>query len=242
VYPIFRLAVLALLRLFVICVYAAKAQRVSHMLVEHAVVSSHCQNSISACAKKRISNVKLMEIAETDGHKSPIRHQTSVDKRSTEAAMTPGYIFIVHPDGRQQAIPMRAGLLRIGSAPDNDLVLAGIAAHHATIRCDDEGDLLITIGGCDMRSSAATMEIELPRVFATALLTRIGGYALRYQPAALPSYQQSHAAAPLDDAATLLHALLDQRIVWADAQPGQTEPHEAITIEMQALRRLPRGE
>lgn len=156
--------------------------------------------------------------------------------------MTPSYIFISHPDGRQQAIPMRAGLLRIGSAPDNDLVLAGIAARHATIRCDDQGDLLITIGGRDTRSSAAAMEIELPRAFATAMLARIGGYELRYQPAAQPSYHQSHADAPLDDAATLLHALLDQRIVWADAQPGPTEPHEAITIEMQALRGLALGE
>ncbi|MEO7909407.1 MAG: FHA domain-containing protein [Roseiflexaceae bacterium] len=152
--------------------------------------------------------------------------------------MTPGYIFISHPDGRQQAIPMRAGLLRIGSAPDNDLVLAGIAARHATIRCDDQGDLLITVGGRD----AAGMEIELPRAFATAMLARIGGYALRYQPAARPSYHQSHANSPPDDAATLLHALLDQRIVWADAQPGAAEPHEAITIEMQALRGVARGE
>jgi hypothetical protein len=135
-------------------------------------------------------------------------------------------------------------MLRIGSAPDNDLVLAGagIAARHATIRCDDEGDLLITIGGRDMRSSAAAMEIELPRAFATAMLARIGGYALRYQPAARPSYNQSHADAPPDDEATLLHALLDQRIVWADAQQGQPEPHEAITIEMQALRGVALGE
>src|SRR5438128_2433342 len=103
--------------------------------------------------------------------------------------MTSGYIFISHPDGRQQAIPLRAGLMRIGSAPDNDLVLAGpgIAARHATIRCDDQGDLLITIGGRDTRSGAAAMEIELPRAFATAMLARIGGYALRYQPAAQPS-------------------------------------------------------
>ena len=157
--------------------------------------------------------------------------------------MTPGYIFILHPDGRQQAIPLRAGMLRIGSAPDNDLVLAGagIAPRHAIIRCDDEGDLLITIGGRDTRSTAA-MEIELPRAFATAMLTRIGGYALRYQPAAPPSYHQSHAAASSDDAATLLHALLDQRIVWADTQPRQAEPHEAITIEMQALRGIALGE
>jgi hypothetical protein len=158
--------------------------------------------------------------------------------------MTPGYIFISHPDGRQQAIPLRAGVLQIGSAPDNDLVLAGagIAARHATIRCDDEGDLLITVGGRDTRSSAAAMEIELPRAFATAMLARIGGYALRYQPAVRPSYNQLQADAPPDDEATLLHALLDQRIVWADAQQGQAEPHEAITIEMQALRGVALGE
>jgi FHA domain-containing protein len=155
-----------------------------------------------------------------------------------------GYIFISHPDGRQQAIPLRAGVLQIGSAPDNDLVLAGagIAPRHATIRCDDEGDLLITVGGRDTRSSAAAMEIELPRAFATAMLARIGGYALRYQPAVRPSYTQLQADAPPDDQATLLHALLDQRIVWADAQQGQAEPHEAITIEMQALRGVALGE
>jgi hypothetical protein len=157
--------------------------------------------------------------------------------------MTPGYILISHPDGRQQAISLRAGMLRIGSAPDNDLVLAGagIVARHATIYCDDQGDLLITVSGRDTHTAAA-LEIELPRAFATAMLTRIGGYALRYQPAAPPSYHQAQAAAPPDDAATLLHALLDQRIVWADTQPGQAEPHEAITIEMQALRGVALGE
>jgi hypothetical protein len=158
--------------------------------------------------------------------------------------MTASYILIAHPDGRQQAIPMRAGLLRIGSAPDNDLVLvgAGIAARHATIRCDDQGDLLIIIGGRDPRSGAAAMEIELPRAFATAMLVRIGGYTLRYQPAAQPSYHQSHAAAPPDEEATLLRALLDQRIVWADLQQEQPEQHEAITIEMQALRGIVQDE
>ena len=157
--------------------------------------------------------------------------------------MTPGYIFVSHPDGRQQAIALRAGMLRIGSAPDSDLVLAGvgIAARHATIRCDDEGDLLITIGGRDTRSGAAAMEIELPRAFATAMLVRISGYTLRYQPAMRPSYQQLQTAAPNDEA-TLLHALLDQRIVWADPPPGRPEPHEAITIEMQALRGVVPGE
>jgi hypothetical protein len=158
--------------------------------------------------------------------------------------MTHGYILIAHPDGRQQAIALRAGTLRIGSAPDSDLVLAGagIAARHATIRCDSEGDLLITIGGCDPRSSVAAMEIELPRAFATAMLVRVGGYALRYQPATRPSYSSLQAAAPLDDESTFLHALLDQRIVWAEPQPIQAEAHEAITMEMQALRGAGLGE
>jgi hypothetical protein len=165
--------------------------------------------------------------------------------------MTPSYILITHPDGRQQAIPLRAGLLRIGSAPDNDLVLGGpgIAARHATIRCDDEGDLLITIGGRDARASAPALEIELPRAFATALLARIGGYTLRYQPAARPSrhrphadhWMRPHADAPADDEATLLRDLLDQRIVWVDDPPDRAESHDAVTIEMQALRGVALG-
>src|SRR5689334_9531542 len=101
--------------------------------------------------------------------------------------MTPGYILIAPPNGRQQVIALRAGTLRIGCAPDNDVVLAGagIAAHHATIRCDGDGDLLISICGRNGRGTAA--EIELPRAFATAMLVRIGGYALRCQPATRPS-------------------------------------------------------
>jgi hypothetical protein len=150
--------------------------------------------------------------------------------------MTYSSIMIAHPDGRQQTIALRAGTLRIGSAPDNDLVLAGagIAARHATIRCDDDGDLLITIGGSEPCCLAA-MKIELPRAFATAMLLRIGGYTLRYLPPARPSYMALQAAS-LDDQATFLHALLDRRIVWAEPQPRQTEAHEAITMEMQALR------
>jgi hypothetical protein len=39
-----------------------------------------------------------------------------------------------------------------------------------------------------------------------------------------------------------LHALIEQRIIWADAQPAQAKPHEAVTIEMQALREAACGE
>jgi hypothetical protein len=164
--------------------------------------------------------------------------------------MTFGYVLITHPDGRQQAIALRAGILRIGSAPDNDLVLAGpgIAPRHATIRCDDEGDLLITIGERDARTRAAAVEIELPRAFATAMLTRMGGYALRYQPAARPNPcrpQAEHwlrsADAPVADD-TLLDDLLDQRIVWIDEENDRATSHEAVTIEMQAWRGVALGE
>jgi FHA domain-containing protein len=165
--------------------------------------------------------------------------------------MTPSYILITHPDGRQQAIPLRAGTLRIGSAPDNDLVLAGpgIAPWHATIHCDDEGDLLLTLGGREARNGAPALEIELPRAFATALLARMGGYALRYQPAARPSHQRSHADhwmrsyadAPADESA-LLSELLDQRIIWLDEAPERAGSHEAVTIEMQTLRGAALGE
>ena len=159
--------------------------------------------------------------------------------------MTPGYILISHPDGRQQAIPLRAGLLRIGSAPDNDLVLAGagIAARHATIRCDDRGRLAdhnrwaryAQQRGGRWRSSCRAPSRR--PCWCGSAATRCA----TSRPRGL-SYNSLQAAAPPDDQATLLHALLDQRIVWADAQPGRAEPHEAITIEMQALRGVGVGE
>jgi hypothetical protein len=158
--------------------------------------------------------------------------------------MISAYILIAQLDGRQQIMPLRAGVLRIGSAPDNDLVLsgAGIAAHHATIRCNDQGDLLLTIGGRDTHGNVAATEIDLPRAFATAMLVRIGGYTLRYQPAVRPSFQQLQANVPVDDESMLLHALLDQWIVWDDLAQESAEQHEAITIEMQALRGVVQGE
>jgi hypothetical protein len=170
--------------------------------------------------------------------------------------MPNGQMLVTHPDGREQAIPIGCGALRLGSAHDNDLVMAGpgITQRHATIRCDDQGDLLITIGGQDARTSSlslrpdsASLEIELPRAFAPAALLRIGGYVLRYQPADRPdthaSRCQAHtderhnsgASARADDEISLLRELLDQRIVWADDTPDHVTSHEAATIEMPAL-------
>ena len=162
--------------------------------------------------------------------------------------MTLSYILVIHPSGLEQAISLPAGIVRVGSAPDNDLVLTGpsIAPHHAIIRCDEEGDLLISVGGGDARSAAAALEVELPRAFATAMLARIGDYVLRYQPAARPSRNQSQTdqwmCAPADEQTTLLGNLLDQRIVWLEDATEQAKPHEAITVEMQVLHGVTLGE
>jgi len=82
------------------------------------------------------------------------------------------------------------------------------------------------------------------------LLARIGGYALRYQPAARPSrhrpqaehWIQANVDAPAADESRLLRDLLDQRIVWVDEESDRAESHEAVTIEMQALRGVVVGE
>src|SRR5262245_38702701 len=65
-----------------------------------------------------------------------------------------GSISVAYPDGRQKEMRLSAAGLRIGSAPDNDLVVAGrgVAPHHAVIDCG-EGFCAIT----DVGSSAGTL-------------------------------------------------------------------------------------
>ncbi|HEX9372290.1 MAG TPA: FHA domain-containing protein [Roseiflexaceae bacterium] len=160
--------------------------------------------------------------------------------------MTSGHMLVTHPDGREQAIPLRDGRLRIGSAPDNDLVIAGpgIAPHHAIIRFDDRGDLIISIAGCDLRGGSAGLEIDLPRAFAPAVLARVAGHVLSFQPErsrttrplSAAAIQKAGSSAPADDGADLLYALLQQDDVWTMAMPpAQSDSHEAITLEMPAL-------
>jgi hypothetical protein len=50
-------------------------------------------------------------------------------------------LLITYPDGWQRAVAIGTHGLRIGRAPDNDLVISvpGVAAYHAIIRCDHHG-------------------------------------------------------------------------------------------------------
>lgn len=146
-----------------------------------------------------------------------------------------GHWLVTHPSGRQEAIPLRASELRIGSAADNDIVLLGrgIAPRHATVRCSELGDLLIASAG---------LEIELPRSGADAAVLRIGGYVLNYVAEAVADQsngyvmrqaiqQTQHARV---DETEFLSALL-ARDEWSSGEPQPLGAHEAITLEMPAL-------
>jgi hypothetical protein len=146
-----------------------------------------------------------------------------------------GHLLITHPSGWQEAIPVQGAHMRIGSAPDNDVVLLEptIAPQYISIRCNERGDLMITIAG---------VEIELPRASANAVNVRIGGYVLHYAAAQVvdhsSDYVMRQAAAPAQyartDEAALLSALL-ARDEWVAHEPRLLDSHEAATIEMPAL-------
>jgi len=146
-----------------------------------------------------------------------------------------GHLLIAHPSGRQEAIPVRSRRIQIGSAAGNDIVLsgAGIAAHHASIGRNDEGDLTIAIAG---------VEIELPRASSGAATVRIGGYVLNYAAGEAAGQSSDYvirqASMPAQyaraDEAALLSTLL-ARDEWAAHEPRLLDSHEAVTIEMPAL-------
>jgi hypothetical protein len=97
--------------------------------------------------------------------------------------MRSGTILITHPHGAEQALPLDRGRLRIGSAPDNDLIMSEpeIAPHHAVIACDERGRLTIeiedTVGQGKMH-----LTFDLPQLSRRCTLAWIGDYALSYQP------------------------------------------------------------
>ena len=98
--------------------------------------------------------------------------------------MRSGTIFITHPHGAEQPLPLGRNRLQLGSAPDNDLIISGpeVAPHHAAIVCDERGRLTIdiedTVGQGRMR-----LTFDLPQLSRRCTLAWIGDYALTYDPA-----------------------------------------------------------
>jgi hypothetical protein len=158
--------------------------------------------------------------------------------------MLAGKLYVTHPDGYRQAVPLGGGPVRIGSAPDNDVVIdgPGVAPYHATFRFDDEGDLLVRCSGAYTGTAGAEIEIELPRSFAPAMLLRIGGCVLSYKPDTQRSTRPIEAAAideprerAAGDESDFLYALLQQPgVAWARAGEAD-DPHDAVTMEMPVL-------
>jgi hypothetical protein len=99
--------------------------------------------------------------------------------------MWPGSIFVTHPDNVQQAIPFRSGRLRIGSAPDNDLIIAGpdIAPHHATITRDECGHLIVEVAAENfIGQGGLRLTFNLPQLAKPRALAWIGDYVVSYWP------------------------------------------------------------
>ncbi len=99
--------------------------------------------------------------------------------------MWPGSIFVTHPDNVQQALPLRSGRLRIGSAPDNDLIMAGpdIAPHHATLTCDERGQLIVEVAAEEIAGQGGMrLTCNLPQLAKPRALAWIGDYVLSYWP------------------------------------------------------------
>jgi pSer/pThr/pTyr-binding forkhead associated (FHA) protein len=102
-----------------------------------------------------------------------------------ETTMGSGSILVTHPDNIQQAIPLRSGRLRVGSAPDNDLIIAGpdIAPHHATITRDERGHLIVEVAGEDIAGQGGMrLTFNLPQLAKPRALAWIGDYVVSYRP------------------------------------------------------------
>ena len=164
--------------------------------------------------------------------------------------MLTGSILISHPDGREHEIPLCGSNLRIGSAPDNDLIIAGpdIAPHHATITCDDRGRLIVEIGGENITGQGGMrLTFNPPQVAKKRTLAWIGNYVVSYQPATwerltqplslndLPQNRDIRApgATPAPngsaDETDLLRALLNENL------PSSGVQHEAVTLGMPVM-------
>ncbi|MFO7169070.1 MAG: FHA domain-containing protein [Chloroflexota bacterium] len=91
-------------------------------------------------------------------------------------------ILLTCPDGLQRQIPIGESGLRVGRAPDNDLVLAvpGLEQYHAVIRPAGQCRTRLT----QPHASGAPLLIEVPADGDAGVAVRVGGYTIRMaQPA-----------------------------------------------------------
>jgi hypothetical protein len=97
--------------------------------------------------------------------------------------MNEATVVITCPDGHQRRLAMRVGGLRVGRAPDNDLVIAapGVAPYHAVIHC--AGQDSTRLGGSQPFGAGAPLRIEVPAGGEAGAAVRIGGYTIRMRPA-----------------------------------------------------------
>jgi hypothetical protein len=158
--------------------------------------------------------------------------------------MRSGSIVITHPNGLEQELPLGEDSLRMGSAPDCDLVLAGaeIVPHHATITYDERGRLVVEICGDNIVGQGGMrLTFNLSQIARRRDLVWFGDYVVSYCPATwdrrtqplcqadLPAGERTlgTAAQRLADETVLLCALLGQ------SPAGQS--HAAATLEMPLL-------
>jgi FHA domain-containing protein len=174
----------------------------------------------------------------------------SLSDLDKEIVMRTGSILITDSNGLAQEMSLGRDHIRIGSAPDNDIVVAGaeIALHHATVTWDERGRLVVEIGAENLVGQGGMrLTFNLGQVSQRRDLAWIGDYVLSYEPAGWESRTQpldvadlpagvalapeaAPAARSSADETALLAALLGQRPIG----PAET-PHDAPTLAMPLL-------
>ncbi|MEN9935700.1 MAG: Inner rane component of cytoplasmic domain [Chloroflexota bacterium] len=92
--------------------------------------------------------------------------------------MSSATALITSPDGQQRRVVVGADGLRIGRAPDNDLVIlaAGVAPYHAVIRSAGQYRTR-QVGHAE--PADGPLLIEVPTGGGAGAAVRIGGYTIR---------------------------------------------------------------
>jgi len=76
-------------------------------------------------------------------------------------------------------IPQGASRITIGSAADNDLVIAGLSPYHATILCDHDAFILRPLGFLDTWLNGERVHIECS--LQSGDVVNLGGAHMQFQ-------------------------------------------------------------